>query len=151
MLDVSATHSPPPLTVVTIGPAKLLTWQERTGTTRIHCQGASSSADKALRMWVYRLRRWKVSLMAAQVQLLDDIGFEWHLERPERFDWMATFNALSWFLEVYERWPRFEAEGEERLLARWIRKQRTTEGDLRLTPHRRSLLASLGIGTLEFV
>jgi hypothetical protein len=72
----------------------------------------------------------------------------WNADRPQRFDWAATYRELHEFVKVNDHWPNAHSVDEsERALGKWVYRQQTASaggrGSAAFREDKRSRLESI--------
>jgi len=101
--------------------------------------------DRSLSVWVKHQRKesCKNSLSNEQIQLLEDIGFQWNVLRGSRHSWEEKFQKLKEFQETHGHCK--VPLKLDRQLNSWVDAQRQANKQGRLTEDRIKKLESLGV------
>ncbi|HZL77450.1 MAG TPA: Helicase associated domain protein [Candidatus Limnocylindrales bacterium] len=97
-------------------------------------------------VWIQRIRRVKAygsqpSLTAAQIALLDKLGFRWDAREEQ---WAERFEQLKCFKEEHGHLEVEHVEGEESELSNWVSSQRSRNSSGEIQAERKAKLDSIG-------
>lgn len=92
--------------------------------------------------WVYRLKKNKSLLAANQIKQLDNIKFDWALQRRIAITWEEHYNSLKKYKQEYGHTHVPVQWKENPKLGRWVSRMRYEKNDLSLI--RKNALDAIG-------
>ncbi|MHA6247119.1 helicase associated domain-containing protein [Pontibacter sp. CAU 1760] len=95
-----------------------------------------------LSAWVYRMRLNKLTLGTPKVELLEQIDFEWTLNRRSILPWETMYKRLTEFKEVHGHTCVPVKWHEDQKLGKWVSRMRHERE--KLDPERLFLLEAIG-------
>jgi hypothetical protein len=118
---------------------QLVWFRKKYGHTRVPWRW---EANPRLDQWVSRTRLKQYKLTEAQIALLNQIGFDWHVIRKNPVPWEEMIDCLAAFKSKYGH-TRVPAKWEtDRKLGKWVARQRSDQEKLK--PERKKMLEQIG-------
>lgn len=111
----------------------------------------STKDNKTLASWIIqqRVRRKKGKLSNKQIELLNEINFDWEPETkgglPDDEQWFSNFQQLEQYKEKFGHCNVSQVDKVYKKLGRWLNDQRVNYSRGKILEHRKDLLEQLGV------
>lgn len=111
----------------------------------------STKDNKTLASWIIqqRVRRKKGKLSNEQIELLNEINFDWEPETkgglPDDEQWFSNFQQLEQYKAKFGHCNVSQVDKVYKKLGRWLNDQRVNYSRGKILEHRKDLLEELGV------